>query len=208
MKKVLMAMAALGLAVSSGLNASPMYGYPMQKPPMPAVQEQQAGPDKVLREGMTKLLKFLRQPEKPDAQAIGGFLESEIAPYFDFDYMATWVAGPMNRGMSEQQHKEMAEQVKTMLLGTLTTRLGSYQNQDVRFYRPRRAGENEVKVRVGILQAGGYPANLDFRFYRGKDGWKVFDVSANGNSALAFYRQYFLNQMRANRPQGGYGYTR
>ncbi len=208
MKKVLLATTALGLAISSGLSASPMYGYPMQKPPMASIQEQQAGPDRVLREGMTKLLKFLRQSDKPNAQAIGGFLETEIAPYFDFDYMATWVSGPMSRGMTEQQHREMAEQLKTLLLGTLTTRLGSYQNQDVRFYRPRRAGENEVKVRVGILQAGGYPANLDFRFYQGKDGWKVFDVTANGNSALAYYRQYFQNQMRGNRPQGGYGYPR
>ncbi len=206
MKKTLLAVAALGLTISSGVDASPMYGHPMQQPPMTAVPAQQAGPDRVLREGMTKLLKFLRQSDKPDTQAIGNFLETEIAPYFDFDYMATWVAGPMNRVMTEQQHQEMAEQLKTMLLGTLTTRLGSYQNQDVRFYRPRRVGENEVKVRVGILQAGGYPANLDFRFYRGKDDWKVFDVTANGSSALAYYRQYFLNQARANQPRGGYGY--
>ncbi|MCU7868794.1 MAG: ABC transporter substrate-binding protein, partial [Candidatus Thiodiazotropha sp. (ex Lucinoma borealis)] len=53
-----------------------------------------------------------------------------------------------------------------------------------------------VKVRVGILQSGGYPANIDFRFYRSKAGWKVFDVSANGNSAIAFYRQHFVNKMR------------
>ncbi|MET0066800.1 MAG: ABC transporter substrate-binding protein [Candidatus Thiodiazotropha sp.] len=208
MKKTLFAMTALGLVISSGMSAAPMYGYAPYQAPMKAVQEQQTGPDRVLREGMTKLLKFLRQSDKPNTQAIGQFLESEIAPYFDFEYMATWVAGPMNRGMTEQQHREMAEQLKTLLLGTLTKRLGSYQNQDVRFYRPRRAGENEVKVRVGILQAGGYPANLDFRFYRGKDGWKVFDVAANGNSALAYYRQYFTNKMRAQRPQGGYPYPR
>ena len=82
-----------------------------------------------------------------------------------------------------------------MLLTTLAERLTSYENQDVRFYPPRRAGQNEVKVRVAILQAGGYPANLDFRFYRGSEGWKVFDVAANGSSALTFYRQYFSRKL-------------
>ena len=90
---------------------------------------------------------------------------------------------------------ELARSVKQMLLSTLAKRLTSYENQDVRFYPPRRAGENEVKVRVAILQAGGYPANLDFRFYRSASGWKVFDVAANGSSALTYYRQHFSRKM-------------
>jgi phospholipid transport system substrate-binding protein len=52
---------------------------------------------------------------------------------------------------------------------------------------------------VAILQASGYPANLDFRFYRGKTGWKVFDVAANGSSALTYYRQYFARKMNGYR---------
>jgi phospholipid transport system substrate-binding protein len=47
---------------------------------------------------------------------------------------------------------------------------------------------------MGILRAGAYPTRIDFRFYRGESGWKIFDVSANGSSALAFYRQYFARQ--------------
>ena len=27
--------------------------------------------------------------------------------------------------------------------------------------------------------------------YYGKDGWKVYDVAANGNSAVNYYRQKF-----------------
>ncbi|MES9895746.1 MAG: ABC transporter substrate-binding protein, partial [Candidatus Thiodiazotropha endolucinida] len=117
-----------------------------------------------------------------------------------------WAAGPMNRHMNDQQRQALAQKIKEMLLGTLSKRLSSYDNQDVRFFRPRRVADNEVKVRVGILQAGGYPASLDFRFYRSDDGWKVFDVSANGNSALAFYRRHVANQSRAQ--GGGRSYRR
>ncbi len=193
MKKLLVVASVSILMVAGPLQAAPHYGY--SQPPMRALQVERAGPDQVLREGMGKLLKYMRQTDRPNQQAIAAFLQREIAPYFDFAYMSSWVAGPMNRRMNDQQRSELAQSVKQMLLTTLAERLTSYDNQDVRFYPPRRAGQNEVKVRVAILQAGGYPANLDFRFYRGSDGWKVFDVAANGSSALTFYRQYFARKL-------------
>ncbi|MEW8692867.1 MAG: ABC transporter substrate-binding protein [Candidatus Thiodiazotropha endolucinida] len=197
MKRVLMAITTLSLFAAS-VQAAPGYNYPASRLQAPVYQE--VGPDALLREGMTKLLRFLRTSDSPKPQQISAFLEREVAPYFDFAYMATWAAGPMNRHMNDQQRQALAQKIKEMLLGTLSKRLSSYDNQDVRFFRPRRVADNEVKVRVGILQAGGYPASLDFRFYRSDAGWKVFDVSANGNSALAFYRRHVANQSRA---QGG-----
>jgi phospholipid transport system substrate-binding protein len=195
MKNALIVAVLLIFTAAAPLQAAPHYGYTQH--PMRAPQMEQAGPDQVLREGMGKLLKYIRQTERPNRQAIAAFLQSEIAPYFDFAYMSNWVAGPMNRRMNDMQRKELAQSIKQMLLTTLAERLTSYENQDVRFFPARRAGQNEVKMRVAILQAGGYPANLDFRFYRSSDGWKVFDVAANGSSALTYYRQYF------SRKQGG-----
>ena len=173
------------------LQASPGYGYPN---PSQITRQQASDPSEVLREGVTKLLQFMRQQENPSPELIEAFLSSEIAPYFDFAYMAQWTAGPAYRNMNEQQRSMLEQKIKAMLLSSLGQRLGSYDNQDVRFFRPRRVGQNEVKVRMGILRAGGYPANIDFRFYHSESGWKVFDVSANGSSALAFYRQYFARQ--------------
>lgn len=163
--------------------------------------QQAEGPAEILENDMSKLLKFLRQTEKPSGESIAQFVESEIAPDFDFAYMAQWAAGSAYRNMSEEQRSVMTQKVKEMLLTTLSKRLGNYNNQDVKFFRPRRVGKNEVKVRVGILQAGNYPTSIDFRFYHSKDGWKVFDVSANGSSALSYYRQYFANLMRAQDPR-------
>jgi len=194
--------AGLLLLATGALPAAPYYGYaPSAVPAQPPVQ---ADPGQLLRDGMAKLLNFMRQPEKPAPQTIARFLEREIAPYFDFDYMAGWAGGPMGRYMNGRQRAELAQSIKQMLLGTLAERLGGYENQDVRFFPARRAGENEVRVRVGILQPGGYPTDIDFRFYRGSDGWKVFDVSANGNSALVYYRQHFNRLREAQRTPAGY----
>jgi phospholipid transport system substrate-binding protein len=206
MNKSMISLAALTVLITSNVSAAPNYGYGYGQPypGVPGAMQQEAGPGMVLREGMTKLLRFLRQPERPNPQVMAAFLENEIAPYFDFDYMADWASGPLKRQMNERQRAELAQKLKEMLLGTLAKRLANYSNQDVRFYRPRSADRNEVKVRVGILQAGGYPANIDFRFYWSEAGWKIFDVAANGNSALVFYRHYFMNQMRSQTPNRGY----
>lgn len=201
MKFKLFAIVAFMLFAVAQIEAAPGYAYPQQRP---TAQVQDPGPDVVLREGMTHLLKFMRQKERPDPEAVTAYIETKIAPHFDFAYMAQWAAGPAYRKMDEAQRNDMTQKVKEMLLTTLAKRLGSYENQDVRFFRPRRVGQNEVKVRVGILQAGGYPAKIDFRFYRGKSGWKVFDVSANGNSAINFYRQHFARQMRQQRSNWAY----
>ena len=196
MNKIVSATALMVLLASTALQASPYYGY--AQPQVRAQPIEQIGPGQVLQEGIGKLLKFMRQSERPNQRTIAVFLQNEIAPYFDFAYMSAWVAGPMSRNMNDQQRAELAQSVERLLLGTLAERLASYQNQDVRFYPPRRVGENEVKVRIAILQANGYPANLDFRFYRSSAGWKVFDVAANGSSALSYYRQYFSRQLGAS----------
>ncbi len=185
------------------IQGSPGYRYPYQSSPL---QQQESGPGEVLHEGVGKLLKFMRQQGSSNPESMAAFLETEIAPYFDFAYMAKWTAGPTYRNMSEQQRSQLEQDIKSMLLASLSQRLGRYDNQDVRFFKPRRVAQNEVKVRVGILQAGGYPTKIDFRFYRSESGWKVFDVSANGASALSFYRQYFARQ--ASLPNGSFAYQR
>lgn len=180
---------AMGQALAAPGYYYPRAGYGQHK--------QDGGPAQTLKEGMSKLIAFIKQ--NPDADAVGAFVDEEIAPYFDFDVMARYAAGPSYRQMTEQQKSHLAHSIKGLLLSTLSKRLANYSGQDVRYYPPRRVSRNEVKVRVGILQPSGYPANVDFRFYHAEGGWKVFDVSANGNSALSYYRQHFARQMRASR---------
>lgn len=162
-------------------------------------QQQLVNPSVILRQGIDKLLAFLRQSEGPDAARLAFFLDREIAPYFDFAYMARWVAGSSYQGMTPRQRIRMEARLKRMFLGSMTENLADYRNQSVRFMRTRRGRGGEVTVSMGILQPGGYPSKIDFRFYLGRDGWKIFDVSANGNSALVYYRQYF-NRMHGQRP--------
>jgi phospholipid transport system substrate-binding protein len=150
-----------------------------------------------LKEGMDKLLEFMSQKETPNKLQVAAFLDKEIAPYFDFDYMAKWVAGPAYTRMSPEQRKAMAARLEASFLSGLSTQLASYEGQQVRMLRPRMGVRGAVSVNVGILRPGSYPSKLEFRMYKSDDGWKVYDVVANGRSAASYYRVQFQRSARA-----------
>ena len=199
--KFSLAVATAVLAVGMNAVTAMPYSLPRHQITQP---QQQIGPTQVLRQGVGKLVAFMGQTDRPDDVRIRAFLDAEIAPYFDFDYMTQWVAGRQYRTMNVAQREQMKSQLEAMFLGALAKRLGGYSNQKVRVLRARRGRGNEVTVGVGIVQPGGYPAKMDFRFYRSNDGWKVFDVAANGSSALVYYRQQFKRSLRQrNTPAWG-----
>ncbi len=193
--------------VAGGALAQPPGMFrPYAVPPYPVARQQPAeSPAIVLRGGIEKLVNFLQQDERPDTKAVSAFLETEIAPYFDFGYMAKWVAGPMWERMTEKQQATLTSSIELRFLSTMAEHMSEYDKQNIRFLRPRRRGGEEVTVSLGILNPGRYPSKLDFRMYRSKDGWKVFDVVANGQSAAAYYRQDFYQERRQQPAAWGRG---
>jgi phospholipid transport system substrate-binding protein len=175
------------------------YGLPRQAPPG------EQNPATVLRDGLNKLVGFLKQDPKPDAARVSKFLDDEIASYFDFAYMARASAGGMYRQMDDEQRQKLQAKLREMFLTAMAQHLAAYDKQEIDFLPPRRGGQrgDEVTLPIAVRGAQGYPSELDFRLYLGQDGWKVFDVVANGSSALVYYRDYFRNALR--RPGRGYG---
>ncbi|HXK57947.1 MAG: ABC transporter substrate-binding protein [Gammaproteobacteria bacterium] len=196
------------LAAGFGAPASAQPYYPESVTPYGfSRQIQQPGPAVILRQGLKKLMAFAGGERRPSRIQAEAFLEREIAPYFDFAYMASWAVGDrMWQRIGREQQAELVAQIKQDFLTTLATRLTGFGDQQVQVLRPRGVSENEVMVGVSILNPQAYPARLNFRFYRAEDGWKVFDVSANGNSAVMHYRNQFRRMMRERMiQQRGFG---
>ncbi|MES9844282.1 MAG: ABC transporter substrate-binding protein [Candidatus Sedimenticola sp. 6PFRAG5] len=144
-------------------------------------------------------MKFVGTKQRPNPKQLAAFLDTEIAPYFDFHYMAQWTSGPRWRQMSEKQRAQMASKLKQNFLGSLVQKLSGYAGQNFRMLPARRGSGGAVSVNIAIQNPGRYPARMKFRFYKNGSDWRVFDVEANGSSALAYYRQYFRGKMRVNR---------
>ena len=185
--------AALSVSTVTAVAApppAPGWGY---APP----QRVQASPQRaalaeagvLVRSGMDQLLEFLKQQPKPSALKLAAFLDEKITPYFDFDYMARAATGPAYKRMSTEQRTALVQKIEQDFLETLSKRLAGFEDQKVRYFPARKGRGHRTSVTVGIGNPGRYPSRLDFRMYYGKGGWKVYDVAANGNSAVNYYRQ-------------------
>jgi phospholipid transport system substrate-binding protein len=205
------AMLLTGAAQAMPYGPGPSYGYTYPVPQgdpayyygVPqAAQPAEQNPAQVLRDGVNKLLGFLKQTPRPGNEQVAKFLTDEIAGYFDFAHMARFAAGPVARSMEPEQMQKLEARLREMFLGAMAQHLSGYADQSVEFLPPRRGGHrgDEVTLPMAVRGPQGYPSELDFRLYLGDDGWKVFDVVANGSSALMFYRNYFRDTMRRGSP--------
>jgi phospholipid transport system substrate-binding protein len=153
--------------------------------------------------GLEKLFAFVRGSEGAQNRLqTAAFLDREIAPYFQFDDMARFVAGARWQALTQDQREALAAQLEARILSAVAERLIGYgggAGARVQFVRPRTAGRpDRVDVQVGLAgQRGGYPTRLVFRLKAGDSDWRVYDVVAEGRSMLAFYRDAFERLMEA-----------
>ena len=176
------------------VNAAPYAPY--HPPYYPTPQAESPVPATIVKAGITKLTKFIRSGGAQNPARARTFLEAEVAPYFDFNYMARWAAGPAWRTMTAAQRSHLQDKITQAFMTTLVQKLTSYSNQPIRYFTPRGQGSDEVRVSAWIMQPSGIPTKLEFRFYKSQDGWKIFDVRAGGNSAVIHYRNQFRRLFR------------
>ena len=211
MKKVWLAAITLAAATAAQAQTNPHF-YPPATGPVMGQAGPSAGayavpqrpdlpdfvaatPDQILRSGIDRLEGFLARGEASPEET-QAFLEKEISPYFDFDYMARWAGGALYAQMDGEQKAKFAGKLQAMFFAALARNLGAYTQPkpqvDVFPARSRGYG-NEVVVtaRVTPQARGAYPVRLEFRFYPSRSGWKIFDATANGTSAVSYYRTFF-----------------
>lgn len=174
--------------------AAPYYnhhGYPgsMQS----AIQ--QSNPGVLLREGIEKVLAFLEGGGASQRDKLVNFVEREIAGYFDFESMTRWSLGARGRFMSPQQRNQAEQQLRGMFLNALVSQLAKYEPGRVRYLPPRnKPYSNEMMLSIASISRSGHVQRLDFHFYRDQQGWRIYDVAANGLRATSVYREYFREQ--------------
>lgn len=183
MKRV--AVVLFGLFIMQGVLAAPNY-------PAPYAQQDNNGlaqPAMVLRQGIETLTGYLDNNRGIEPGQLRRFLDQEIVPYFDFQRMGYWAAGPLNRYFTPEQRNRFTLLLKDRFMDAMVEQLTSYRHSQLQYLRPRgNLMAGDVTLTVRVYGENAYPVQLDFRLYKGRDGWKVYDVVANGSSAVAYYR--------------------
>lgn len=149
-------------------------------------------PARVLRAGVEALTGYLGNNQGVAPAQLRAFLEQEIVPYFDFNRMAFWAAGSVNRQLNPEQRQQLTVMIKERFLHSMAEQLSGYKHSRIQYLRPRgNPRRGNVTLGMRVFGAESYPVQIEFKLYRGNNGWKVYDVVANGVSAVNYYRNEF-----------------
>lgn len=179
---------------------------------------QRAETEVIVESGLAKVRNFLATGGAKDKAGVLAFVEQELAPYFDFDHMTQWAMSRRWNAMNADQRQKATDWLSKHFLNALVSYLGIYDGARSEVRRPYSGVDGRTvtsTVPVSIRRRSGETVSVEFRFYEGSDGWKVYDVKAGGQSALMFYRKQLTSRSRPERrgpgagrrmPPRGYGY--
>lgn len=128
-----------------------------------------------------------------DPAAIVGLMEDQAARYFDFAYMAYLVAGPHYTQLNVLERSHFQNRIRDRLFSMLAHQMGMFDIRLPKFQPLTPVQTSTVTGEAGgmFYHAGGPAVRLVFDFYLTTNGWRIYDVTSNGQSAVAALRREF-----------------
>lgn len=145
-----------------------------------------------------ELIKAHRDEYAADHSKLYAMVDREVLPYFDFRVMSRSVLGRYWRQANDEQRERFVKEFRELLVRTYATALLKYTNETIRYLPVFAKPEDKtVLVRTEVVQGGGSSnIPLYYSFYRGADGWKIYDVSIEGVSLVTNYRSTYGEKIR------------
>ncbi len=146
---------------------------------------------------MLSVLRKQREQLEQKPELIYGLVDDIVIPHFDFMRMSRWVLGRYWRKATPQQRERFANEFRTLLVKTYATSLLEFVDDEFK-YPPLRMkrGVKRVTVRTDVIRSGAAPVRIEYRLFRGREGWKAYDVLVEGISLVANYRSSFAEEIK------------
>lgn len=128
-----------------------------------------------------------------DRTAINNLVDQYVLPYVDFEKTTRLAAGRHWRDASAKQRADLVEAFKGTLIRTYSGSLSDVNNLATINVAPFRGDENanDVVVRSSVVQKNGPAIAVDYRMENTPEGWKIYDLNAEGIWLIQNYRNQF-----------------
>lgn len=129
---------------------------------------------------------------KQDPNYLRTLVRKNLMPYVHVNYAGSLVLGQYFKATTPEQRSQFFTAFDKFIEQSYAQALTLYKNQQIEIEKPKNVSENQVSIRVKVLQnANTSPINLDF-FWRknSKTGqWQVYDMTAEGISMINTKKQ-------------------
>ena len=143
-----------------------------------------------------------REAVKQDMAVAYRLAESTVIPHIDFERITIWVSGRHWRGATPDQQQRLTAAFQELLTRSYVTAMVTYVDQilanadNVEYPASRsRQDERNAVVTMLIKLANNQSAVVQYQMYLSDDGWKIFDVVAEGVSLAITYRSTFTQEI-------------
>jgi ABC-type transporter MlaC component len=137
-------------------------------------------------------LQDLSGVENPrDPASIIGLMEDQAARFFDFAYMAYLVGGPEYTRLNALQRSHFQNRLRDKLFEGLARRMGMFNSRIPQVWpiTPHPTGPYTWVAGGTFYHPAGPDIRLVFYFYLSSNGWRIYDVTSNGVSAVENLRE-------------------
>ena len=142
-------------------------------------------------------LQDLSGVENPrDPASIVGLMEDQAARFFDFAYMSYLVAGPDYTRLNALKRSHFQNRIRDKLFTGLAQKMGMFNSRIPKVWPmvPRQTGPYRWIAGGDFHHPGGPNIRLLFHFYLSPNGWRIYDVTSNGVSAVKVLRESYFGE--------------
>jgi phospholipid transport system substrate-binding protein len=141
-----------------------------------------------------------RDQLRDDPATLESLIRRELIVHFNVEYAARLVLGRHGRGVPAEKIHRFAEAMIGLLVKRYADGLLEFRTTDQYEILPLSGDNTErlTRVRTLIRLDDGGTVPVDYAFHLTENGWKVFDVTIEGISYIATYRNQFAQEISAD----------
>lgn len=156
-------------------------------------------PTEQVRETVDAVMKILnndelKKPSKEKERRAG--IRQAVVKHFDFEEMAKRSLSSYWKERTPAEQKEFVTLYSDLLENTYIRKIERYENEKV-VYTDERLDGNYAVVKTKIVNEKGLSIPVDYRIFREKETWEVYDIVVEGISLVNNYRTQFTQIIRA-----------
>ena len=151
-------------------------------------------PDELVRKLAAEMTSAVRSDpdlQNPGSLKISDFVQKNIVPRFDFERITQIAMGRNWAKASPLEQKQITAEFSKLLTRTYSNAIASLKDLDVEVKSTRVLTPNaDVTVKTQMI-GRPQPVAIDYSLVNGSGGWRVYDVTVEGISLVAAYRDEF-----------------
>lgn len=170
--------------------------------PQEAWTKQLTAPQAVIQKLSDRMQRALKG--KPSKSRVYGLVNKILVPYINFRMVSKRALGKKywNKASSGQKRR-FASQFKRLLVRTYGAAFSSYNSWKMQQLPMKsKSSGRSVAVRTRVTPSGAGSVNVVYLMYRGKGGWRAYDIIISGVSLAKSHTASFQRIVKRSGMEG------